>query len=117
MIDLNFRKFVESHTGSPAFVSQPGRSDTLDAGQDAPDTMLEFPTTSTTAPVISCRVVGKNYCIQLQGEATIYVECNKFHRMFGNRLPQRGDIVTAVWYKFKEGKNYTLKTMKLANTG
>jgi hypothetical protein len=89
MEKLNFREFLES------------------------DSQLDFPTTSTTAPVISCRVVGKNYCIQLEGEATIYVECNKFHRMFGKKLPSRGDMITAVWYKFKDGKNHTLKRIYL----
>jgi hypothetical protein len=112
MHTLNFKKFLTEYTSNPNFVSQNAWSNSI--SNDAPemiDSMLEFPTVSTTSPVISCRVVGKNYCIQLEGEATIYVECNKFHRMFGNRLPQRGDIVTAIWYKFKEGKNYTLKRM------
>jgi hypothetical protein len=88
------------------------------SGQEAPqmmDNSLEFPTVTTTAPVISCRVVGKNYCIQLEGEATLYIECNKFHQRFGKDLPKRGDVVTAVWYKFKEGKNYTLKQMYINN--
>lgn len=108
MPTLNFKKFLTE--SGPAFTSH-------DVGnsQETPETIFEFPTVSTTAPVISCRVVGKNYCIQLQGEATVYIECNKFHRMFGSKLPSRGDMVTAVWYKFKEGKNYTLKRMYLAN--
>lgn len=114
MHDLNFKKFLE-YTSNPAFVSQDTGRDLSGSSPEQPDTLLDFPTVSTTAPVISCRVVGKNYCIQLEGESTVYVECNKFHRMFGNRLPQRGDMVTAVWYKFKEGKNYTLKRMYLNN--
>ena len=104
MRNFNFKLFLED--------ALDGHS--LGTRQESPETTLEFPTVSTTAPVLNCRVVGKNYCIQLQGEATIYIECNKYHRMFGKELPKPGEIVTAVWYKFKDGKqeNYTLKQLR-----
>lgn len=116
MTTLNFKKFInEDFTSGPSFLSQPGRQDFIGNSQELPDDIMEFPTTTKTAPVLSCKIVGKNYQIQLQGESTIYVECNKFHKLFGKRLPNPGDIITAVFYKFKENndKNYKLKKIYL----
>lgn len=102
---------MENQNLGPTFVSNDGRKDYMGHSHDLPDQLLEFPTVTKTGQVLSCRVVGKNYCIQLQGEATIYVECSKYHKMFGKRLPHPGEIITAVFYKFKESndKNYKLK--------
>lgn len=108
MINFSFKSFVET------FTSVDGRKDFMGHAHELPDQLLEFPTVTKTAPVISCRLVGKNYCIQLQGEATIYVECNKYHKLFGNRLPKPGEVVTAVFYKFKENDDKNYKLQKLS---
>ena len=116
MTNLNFKKFLEDFTSYPAFLSQDGRRDFMGHAHELPDDIMEFPTITKTAPVLSCKITGKNYRIQLQGEATIYVECNKFHRMFGKKLPNPGDVITAVFYKFKENNddNYKLKRIYLS---
>jgi hypothetical protein len=114
MTELNFREFLEADVSGPTYTTQDGRRDYIGNTHDAPDTMLDFPTVTTTGTVIRTTLVGKNYAIHLEGETTIFIECDKFHRRYGKRLPQRGDIIEATWYKYHEGKNYTLKGMKLS---
>lgn len=114
---MNFKQFlIEAGGDGPIFTTSDGHREKESNQQELPDTLLDFPTITKTAPVLSCRVVGKNYCIQLQGEATIYIECSKFHQLFGKRLPKPGEIMTAVWYKFKDNdeKNYKLQSIKLS---
>lgn len=118
---LNFREFIEN-TSAGAFTS-----DRLDAaapytGRLHPQITLDFPTVTRRGEVICVKVKGANYCIQVNGGVTILIPRKIYHLKY-NRLPRSrtvkhpGDMVTAVFYKYKEAdkENYQLKGFEIDN--
>lgn len=120
---LNFRAFLEDGGY---------RSDTHTvsdfSGRVHPDITLEFPTVTKQGEVFSVSVKGANYAILIDGGVTVFIPRKIYHKKY-DRLPKtkrkdangnwlRGDQATAVFYKYKDGKeqNYKLQSFRLSAT-
>lgn len=118
---LNFR----------AFLLEDGayRSDQFTAsdfsGRTHPQVTLEFPTETYHGEVFSVKMKGANYAILINPGVTVMIPRTLYHKKY-DRLPQvrrkdengnwiSGDMVTAVFYKFKErhDKNHKLKSFTI----
>lgn len=115
---INFRKFVED-TSAGAFTTDKLDASSFD-GRTHPQVTLDFPTVSKRGEVIRVKVQGANYCIHVNGGITILIPRKIYHAKY-NRLPRAktsnhaGDIVNAVFYKYKERnkEHYKLKSFEL----
>jgi hypothetical protein len=120
---INFREFVENTT-SGAFNSDKV-SDTSFDGRTHPQVSLDFPTETKHGEVIEVKVKGANYRIHINGGITIDIPRKLYHKKH-NRLPRQrrvdksgnsvsGDIVTAVFYKYKSNheKDHRLKSFQI----
>lgn len=115
---VNFRSFVEE-TNSGAFTSDQPGTPSYD-GKLHQQVNLEFPTVTKHGEVIYIKVQGANYCIYVNGGITVLIPRKIYHKRY-DRLPRAkspnkpGDMVTAVFYKHKDGskKDYTLKSFHI----
>lgn len=114
----NFREFIEN-TSPGAFTSDRIDLTSYD-GRTHPQVSLDFPTVIKQGEVINVIVKGANYCIQINGGITVSIPRELYHKKY-NRLPKKktkdhsGDIVTAVFYKYKANhdKDYRLKSFHI----
>ncbi len=119
----NFREFVED-TSSGAFTTDKLDASSFD-GRTHPQVTLDFPTVTKHGEVIGVYDKGVNHEIQINGGITVIIPRTIYRKKY-NRLPRArrkdkdgntvpGDIVTAVFYKYKEKDklNYSLKGFSL----
>lgn len=118
--NLNFKAFLEDggyRSDQTTFSDFSGRVH--------PNVTLEFPTVTKEGEVFKVTVKGANYAILIAGGVTVIIPRRHYHLKY-NRLPKtrrkdnsgnwlKGDIVTAVFYKFKDKdeENYKLQDFKL----
>jgi hypothetical protein len=115
----NFRDFVEQTT-SGAYSSNSEISTPTLGGKSHPQITLDFPTETKRGEIFRVTVQGANYNIQIAGGITVLIPRKIYHKRY-DRLPQAktkdrpGDMATAVFYRFKDGKelNYKLKSFDL----
>jgi hypothetical protein len=106
------------------------RSDQLTAsdfsGRVHPQVTLDFPTETKQGEVFRVTVKGGNYSILIHPGITVLISRKLYHKRY-DRLPQArqrdqngnwipGDMVTAVFYKYKDrhDKNYKLKSFNIS---
>jgi hypothetical protein len=103
-----------------AYTSDSGQEISAFDGRKHPQITLEFPIVTKRGETLRVTVQGANYRIQISGGVTVLIPREVYRKKF-DRLPKEktsasmGDMVTAVFYKYKDGKelNYKLKSFHL----